>query len=53
MTIYEKIIAAYPELENSHLFADGTIQIQNDGTGDYLKEWNYSEPIPKGLKIGS
>lgn len=53
MTLYEQIIAAFPELDNfRNLFADGTILLQNDsdGTGDYIAVWNYSKAIPKSLK---
>jgi hypothetical protein len=54
MTLYDEIIAVYPELTNSNLFADGTIVLQNDGddVGDYIRSWNYSKPIPAGLKLG-
>ena len=54
MTIYEKIVEIYPELLDSNSFRDGTIILQNDsdGTGDYIAEWNYSESIPDGLKLG-
>jgi len=54
MTLYETIIAAYPELEGSRNFMDGTIILQNDsdGAGDYIAVWNYSEPIPDGLVLG-
>lgn len=54
MTLYDKIIAVYPELTNSNLFTDGTIILQNDadGTGDYIRAWNYSKTIPDGLKLG-
>lgn len=54
MNLYETIIDQYPELTNSDLFRDGTIILQNDsdGTGDYIKEWNYNEPIPEGLTLG-
>ena len=52
MTLYEKILTAFPELEGTQTFADGVILLQNDsdGTGDYIKEWNYSKPIPDDLK---
>ena len=42
MTLYEKIIALYPELAD-YDFADGDITLQNDsnGKGDYIKEWNH------------
>lgn len=46
MSLYEKIIAIYPELEGSVLFSDGTIVLQNDGNGDYIKAWNYNKPQP-------
>jgi hypothetical protein len=54
MNLYESIIAAYPELVGTTSFADGTIALQNDsdGLGDYIKNWNYSKPIPDGLKLG-
>lgn len=43
-TLYEKIIAIYPELADQQLlFIDGTIALQNDsdGRGDYIREWNH------------
>jgi hypothetical protein len=54
MSLYEQIIATFSELEESRAFADGTIVLQNDsdGLGDYIAEWNYSKPIPQGLKLG-
>lgn len=55
LNLYEKIIAAYPELvELNELFFDGTIQLQNDsdGAGDYVLTWNYEKPLPDGLKLG-
>lgn len=46
MTLYEKIKAIYPELQDSD-FLD-TIRLQNDsdGKGDYIKEWNHPT-LPK------
>ena len=54
MTLYEKIIQEYSELVDSLAFRDGTISLRNDsdGAGDYIAAWNYSKPIPKGLKLG-
>lgn len=51
MTLYETIIAEYPELEKSRSFMDGTIILRNDGDGlgDYVAEWNYSKPKPEGV----
>ena len=53
MTIQKTIYAAYPELENADLLALG-IQLQDDsdGKGVWLVKWEYSKPIPTGLKLG-
>jgi hypothetical protein len=43
MTLYEKICAIYPSLQASDFHPiHGTIHLQNDGEGDYIKEWNHS-----------
>jgi hypothetical protein len=54
MTLYEEIIAAYPELADSTEFIYGSIRLQNDldGFGDYIAKWDYSKPIPEGLQLG-
>jgi hypothetical protein len=51
--MYEQIIAVYPELQPEQ-FIDGTIVLQDDadGKGAYIAKWNYSKPIPDGLKLG-
>jgi hypothetical protein len=53
-TLYEKLIAEYPELENAVEFFNRSIILQNDsdGLGDYIAKWEYSKPIPKGFKLG-
>ena len=42
MSLYDKIIALYPELAD-YDFADGDIILQNDsdGRGDYIAKWNH------------
>lgn len=52
MTLYEQIIAVYPELTDRD-FRD-TIILQNDmdDLGDFIAKWDYSKPIPHGLKLG-
>jgi len=42
MTLYEKIIRLYPELENYN-FANKDIILQNDsdGKGDYIAKWEH------------
>ena len=53
-TLYEQIIEIYPELEDSQELIRGSIRLQNDsdGAGDYIAKWDYSKPIPEGLKLG-
>jgi len=49
MTLYDKIIAIYPELQVSDFNpATGTICLQNDsdGKGDYISKWNHPS-LPK------
>lgn len=54
MTLWEKIVAAYPELTNADFGYQGSIVLRNDGDGspDYIAKWDYSKPIPEGLKLG-
>ena len=54
MTLYETITTTYSELIGTPSFMNGTITLQNDsdGLGDYIAEWNYTKPIPDGLKLG-
>jgi len=42
MSLYEKIIALYPELKDYN-FAFGDIRLQNDsdGKGDYIAKWEH------------
>lgn len=40
MTLVEKIIVLYPELE-TYDFAFGVIRLQNDGDGDYIAKWEH------------
>ena len=41
-TLYDKIITARPNLIPSDFVPDtGTIVLQNDGNGDYIKSWNH------------
>ena len=54
MTIYEQIRNVYPELENKDFHWDGVINLRDDsdGLGAYIAKWEYSKPIPDGLKLG-
>ena len=56
MDLYLQIISIYPELaitEEKDEFRDGSIRLQDDGDGiQYIAKWEYSKPIPSGLKLG-
>ena len=43
MTLYDKIIALYPELTTEDFMPLGTIRLQNDsdGRGDYIAKWEH------------
>jgi hypothetical protein len=52
MDLFTKIKETYPEISDNE-FAEGSIRLQDDGDGIvYIAKWDYSEPIPKGLKLG-
>ena len=56
MSLYDEIIAALPELADKPEEFDtrGTIWLRNDsdGVGDYIERWEYSQPLPEGMKVG-
>ena len=55
MTLYEKIIAVYPELTDADFMpSSGLINLRDDsdGLGAYIEKWEYAQPIPDGLKLG-
>lgn len=54
MTLYEQLITEYPELTDSDFGINGVINLQDDsdGLGAFIAKWEYSKPIPAGLKLG-
>lgn len=53
MTLYEKIIGAHAELADADLLNLGIVlRDDSDGLGEYINKWDYSKPIPNGLKLG-
>lgn len=54
MELWEKIIAAYSEIQPTDDFKSLGIFLQDDGDGDgaYIAKWEYTKPIPTGLKLG-
>ena len=41
MTLYEKIIAIYPSLEDKDFWTVITLQNDSDGKGDYIAKWEH------------
>jgi hypothetical protein len=41
MTLYDKIMALYPELTTQDFLTVITLQNDSDGKGDYIKFWNH------------
>ena len=55
MSLYETIITEYPELTADDFEPrKGIIELRNDGDGlgDYIAKWEYSKPLPEGMKVG-
>jgi hypothetical protein len=54
MSLFDEIIAVYPELTTGDFLPNGVIVLRNDsdGVGDYIEKWEYSQPIPEGLTLG-
>ena len=41
MTLYEKIIAIYPELKPEDFYTVIMLQNDSDGRGDYIAKWEH------------
>jgi hypothetical protein len=54
MDLFTKITSVYPELTIEDFGDEGTIRLRDDsdGQGAYVAKWDYSKPIPDGLKLG-
>jgi len=54
MDLFTQITNVYPELTDADFDPKGgSILLADDGDGVcYIAEWNYSKPIPTGLKLG-
>jgi hypothetical protein len=55
MQLWEQIRAAYPELTDVDFHPlEGSILLRDDadGEGAYIAKWEYTKPIPEGLKLG-
>ncbi len=55
MTLWEQIITIYPELTDADFaIRTGCIGLRDasDGLGAYIAKWEYSKPLPEGMKVG-
>jgi len=53
MDLFTQITTVYPELTSEDFGKLNTIELRDDGDGiQYISQWNFSKPIPDGLKLG-
>lgn len=54
MELWESIIEAYPEINPTDSFQELGIYLQDDsdGQGAYIAKWEYSKPLPEGMRVG-
>ena len=55
MDLFTQIKTIYPELVDADFYLiTGSILLRDDsdGQGAYIAKWEYSKPIPNGLKLG-
>ena len=53
MTLYEKIKALYPSIENKAFITTIRLQNDSDGNGDYIAKWEHSTlPRPTNEQLG-
>ena len=52
MTLYDKIIALYPDLQPQDFLTVIRLQNDSDGRGDYIAEWNHPTlPCPTEAQL--
>lgn len=52
MSLYNIIKETYPDLSDNE-FLNGNIELRDDGDGiQYIHKWDYSQPLPAGMKVG-
>jgi hypothetical protein len=52
MELWQTIRETYSELTDNDFVKIIMLQDDSDGLGAYIAVWNYSKPIPDGLKLG-
>ena len=53
MTLYDKIIAIYPQLEQQDFMTVIILQNDSDGKGDYIAKWEHTLPRPTDEQLGA
>jgi hypothetical protein len=54
MTLYEKIMAIYPQLEQQDFMTTIRLQNDSDGKGDYIAKWDHPTlPKPTDEQLGA
>jgi hypothetical protein len=53
MTLYEKIITIYPQLEQQDFLTTIRLQNDSDGKGDYIAKWEHTLPRPTDEQLGA
>ena len=53
MTLYDKIMAIYPQLEQQDFLTTITLQNDSDGKGDYIAKWEHTLPRPTDEQLGA
>ena len=52
MTLYDKIIAIYPDLQIQDFLTVITLQNDSNGAGDYIKAWSHpTYPKPTDAQL--
>jgi hypothetical protein len=54
MSLYDDLIVTIPELTDEDFNPKhGSILLADDGDGiQYIAKWEYSKPLPDGMKVG-
>ena len=53
MSLYEKIMAIYPQLEQQDFMTTIHLQNDSDGRGDYIAKWEHTLPRPTDEQLGA
>jgi len=53
MELWQKIHETYPEMQSRN-FEEFNIVLRDDsdGQGAYIEKWEYTKPLPEGMKVG-